>query len=83
MNGKSLLIGAALTGMIAGISGCTSNSSNTTEKLGQCHGINSCKGTGACGGKNHSCAGQNSCKGKGWLKKTEGDCKDLDGTFKG
>ena len=33
----------------------------------KCEGINSCKGTGACGGAGHSCAGKNDCKGKGWV----------------
>ncbi len=40
----------------------------------KCSGINSCKGTGACGGANNSCAGQNSCKGKGWVKANKADC---------
>lgn len=31
-----------------------------------CYGVNSCKGTGDCGGKGHSCAGKNSCKGQGY-----------------
>lgn len=49
---------------------------------GECHGINSCKGQGACGGKDHSCAGQNACKGQGWLKMTEEECNAQKGTFK-
>lgn len=40
----------------------------------KCSGINSCKGTGACGGASNSCAGQNSCKGKGWVKASKADC---------
>jgi len=49
---------------------------------GQCPGINSCKGSGACGGKNDSCARQNSCKGKGWLKLSKDDCTKKGRTFK-
>lgn len=84
MNAKSLLMGAALAGMLAGLSGCASNTAGTTGNsvMGQCHGINSCKGTGACGGKTHSCAGQNSCKGKGWLKMSEEQCNNASGDFK-
>ncbi len=41
---------------------------------GECHGVNSCKGKGECGGKGHSCAGKNSCKGKGWVKMNKEDC---------
>ena len=84
MNTKSFLMGAALAGMVAGLSGCASNSAGTAAEtvMGQCHGINSCKGTGACGGKNHSCAGQNSCKGKGWLKMSEEQCSNAGGEFK-
>ena len=41
----------------------------------QCHGINACKGKGACNGPDHACAGKNSCKGKGWIETTEKECK--------
>jgi hypothetical protein len=40
-----------------------------------CEGVNSCKGTGACGGAGHGCAGQNACKGQGWVSMSEKDCK--------
>jgi hypothetical protein len=83
MNAKNLLIGAALSGIVAGFSGCaTDQSASSSKALGQCHGINSCKGKGVCGSKTHSCAGQNSCKGKGWLKMTEDDCEGKGGEFK-
>ena len=49
---------------------------------GECHGINACKGKGACGGPGYSCAGNNACKGKGWISMTEADCKIKKGTFK-
>ncbi|MFZ8934238.1 MAG: hypothetical protein ACO20H_06060 [Bacteriovoracaceae bacterium] len=79
MNGKSLLLGAALTGIVAGLSGCATK---TMSPMGQCHGINGCKGQGACGGKSHGCAGQNKCKGQGWLKMNQEDCEAQDGEFK-
>jgi len=49
--------------------------------MGECHGMNSCKGQGACGGKGHSCAGKNSCKGKGWLQLSKADCDAKKGNF--
>lgn len=51
-------------------------------KSGECHGINACKGQGACGGKGHGCAGKNECKGQGWLKMTKAECDEKGGTFK-
>ena len=51
-------------------------------KMGECHGVNSCKGTGACNTADNSCAGKNSCKGKGWIKATKADCEAKGGTFK-
>jgi len=69
------------------LAGCGGNS--TTEKVAEkaaapdatkvaevkCSGINSCKGTGACGSATNACAGQNSCKGKGWIKASKADCE--------
>ncbi|MFN2428129.1 MAG: hypothetical protein ABR587_16975 [Candidatus Binatia bacterium] len=51
--------------------------------MGECHGINACKGTGACHGEATKCAGTNACKGKGWIKTTKADCESKGGTFKG
>jgi uncharacterized membrane protein len=52
------------------------------DKTGECHGINSCKGTGACHGAGNTCAGTNACKGKGWIKSTKADCEAKGGKFK-
>jgi uncharacterized membrane protein len=82
MNTKSVLATAALAGLLMGV-GCSSTSTETASSpMGECHGINSCKGTGACGGEGHSCAGQNKCKGQGWLKMSKTDCEGKKGTFK-
>lgn len=51
------------------------------QKMGECHGINSCKGTGACHGAGNSCAGKNACKGQGWVKSTKADCEAKGGKF--
>jgi len=85
MKTKDLLVGAALLGLSAALPTMTSafggSSDKSEEVVGKCHGINSCKGTGACGGKSHGCAGQNSCKGKGWIKVTKNECSEKGGTF--
>lgn len=52
------------------------------ENMGQCHGINSCKGQSACQTAESACAGQNSCKGKGWVKSSKADCETKGGEFK-
>ena len=82
MNKKAMLAGAALTGLLFGVSGCSSSTTTSNEVVGECHGMNACKGTGACGGKGHSCAGQNKCKGQGWLKLSKDECLAKSGTFK-
>ncbi len=73
------------------ISGCASDSSNGSSsdpvvesEMGQCHGANSCKGTGSCAmpGEN-TCASQNSCKGKGWIPLIKSDCEERGGKFVG
>jgi hypothetical protein len=76
MKTKKLLLAAAVTGLVAG--GATfSNTVQAAEKgKGHCHGVNTCKGTGACGGATHGCAGKNACKGKGWVYKTKNECNE-------
>jgi len=86
LTGLSLATAAA-TLLLAGCSDSTNNASNTVEKAPEakvasvkCSGINSCKGTGACGSATNACAGQNSCKGKGWIKASKADCETKGGT---
>lgn len=87
MEKKNLFLAAA----VAGLSLASANllaadkaapKKDATAVEGECHGINACKGQGACGGKSHSCAGKNECKGQGWLKTTEKECKEKKGEFK-
>ncbi len=86
---KSILVSAAIGGLIFAAA-CTNNKSasksmqegDAQAMKGECHGINECKGTGACGGADTSCAGTNTCKGKGWVAMTESECKEKGGTFK-
>ena len=60
-----------MTAMIAGLVGAgpAMADHHTGAKDGkvECHGGNSCKGKGECGGPNHSCAGLNTCKGQGYV----------------
>jgi len=85
MNTKNLLLSAAALGLMVTVSGCASSGSGDSTSdsmaMGECHGVNSCKGTGDCGGKGYSCAGKNSCKGKGWLKMSKVDCVAKSGKF--
>lgn len=80
--GLSVTAAAALL-----IAGCASDESVaeatvSESDMGQCHGVNSCKGTSACATAESSCSGQNACKGKGWLTTSKGDCDSQNGTFK-
>jgi hypothetical protein len=80
MNTKHLLIGAALAGLtLSTTTACSPNSGEA--QAGECHGVNSCKGTGACGGAGHDCSGKNECKGKGWVKSSPEDCTAKGGNF--
>jgi hypothetical protein len=40
----------------------------------KCEGVNSCKGTSACGTATNACQGQNSCKGHGYLMLSQAEC---------
>jgi uncharacterized membrane protein len=71
---KRTLVAAAITGIVAAGGMTAMADHHKGGKKGECHGINSCKAKGKCGGKGHSCAGKNACKGKGWLKMSKKDC---------
>lgn len=76
---KSLLAGAAMTGLLAGgftaqaastqagISIAKAGSADTLAKPKDhaCKGHNECKGQGGCKSGDKGCAGKNTCKGKG------------------
>ena len=79
---KNILVGAALSGLLL-TGGITAGEKMGHDKMsGECHGVNSCKGKGECGGKGHSCAGKNSCKGKGWVKMDKDACEKKGGKYK-
>lgn len=74
MDTKNLLLSAAVTGLMLGGSALASDNAKPVADSVHCQGINSCKGTGDCGGKTHGCAGSNACKGKGWKSMSKKDC---------
>ena len=78
---KTLVLTAAISGLLGGASAATTNSTQTfpQKSLGStnfrlnqtaddkhsCKGKNSCKGKGGCNTGDNGCKGKNSCKGKG------------------
>ncbi len=78
-NARTVLISAALVGLLAGTmatpgckgskdeSGVSSSATTATDKH-DCKGMNSCKGKGGCQTGDMGCKGKNSCKGKGGCK---------------
>jgi hypothetical protein len=76
---RTLIISAAMAGLVAGTMGVTSCSSGSKPGSGvsdtasakhDCKGLNSCKGQGGCNTGDMGCKGKNSCKGKGGCKVT-------------
>jgi uncharacterized membrane protein len=72
-NKKQALLAASVAGLLA-IAGSISLPATAQAEEVPCYGINACKGTGDCGGKNHSCAGANSCKGEAYIKMEKDLC---------
>jgi hypothetical protein len=81
MNKKTLLAGAALTGLLFAVGTAAHAEKKTApaekktdishKKMtkGQCHGVNSCHGP------------DNSCKGHGWVAMTKEECTKAKGKF--
>lgn len=78
----SILMAAAISGIVGGAQAAPSSPSYTAEgnvvaqqlddskKDGKhaCKGQNACKGQGGCKSDKHACKGQNACKGQGGCK---------------
>ena len=81
---KKFLVGAAILGLVAtgSVNAKDAKAGDKKAAMGECSGINTCKGTGDCGGDGHECKGKNSCKGKGWVKKDKKACESKKGTWK-
>ena len=65
MKKSSILLASAVAGLLT--VGAVAQVQAAEGQKVPCWGANKCKGTGACGGTNHSCAGQNACKGQGFV----------------
>ena len=52
------------------------------DQIGNCYGVNACKGKSSCKTADNSCVGKNSCKGKGFVDSvSHGTCDQLGGRF--
>ncbi|HEY4127366.1 MAG TPA: hypothetical protein VGN70_04920 [Gammaproteobacteria bacterium] len=52
------------------------------DQIGNCYGVNACKGKSSCKTADNSCVGKNSCKGKGFVDTvSHGTCDQLGGRF--
>ncbi len=83
MSTKTLLMGAALSGLLVA-SGCAhshDSMSGAQVAKGQCHGVNDCKGKGECKTAKSSCEGKNDCKGHGWNSMSKADCDAKGGDY--
>ncbi len=75
-----ILVASAVAGLLAmgGMGGIAEAAGGEGDTV-KCYGVNTCKGTGACGGKGHSCAGKNACKGQGYLELEKEACLTMEG----
>ena len=87
MAGKKALgfaVAASVIGLLAtGFQFADHHEGEKKEGEVKCAGINSCKGTGACGAADgsHACGGKNECKGKGWIHVASAEeCEEKGGT---
>ncbi len=76
---KKALIAASIAGLMAVASSTAVAIAAEDSAAKPCYGINACKGTGDCGGKNYSCAGKNACKGQGFIKLPSDMCTRING----
>ncbi len=78
---NSTVLMAAVAGLLTvSALGAPSTAVAADDKV-KCYGVNSCKGTGACGGKGHSCAGKNACKGQGYIETDKASCEKQHGSL--
>lgn len=77
---KRVLLAASVAGLLAGLGAGAAHASGL-DAAGKvpCHGINKCKGTGACGGAGRSCQGSNACKAQGYLLLDQETCLKIEG----
>ena len=76
---KQALIAASVAGLMAAGTVAVTQPAQAADKKVPCYGINKCKETGDCGGKDHGCAGKNSCELKGYINLAKEDCLRIKG----
>jgi hypothetical protein len=74
MNGKKLSSLALATAAAVMFSTAPLSGAHAEEAKVKCEGVNSCKGTSACGTAANACAGKNACKGHGFLMLSKAEC---------
>jgi len=75
---KSLLLTAALSGLLTGattVSAAATNSNSGTSSITRAMGLSSSSAYDEPQTDKHACKGQNSCKGKGGCKTGDNGCK--------
>jgi uncharacterized membrane protein len=65
MNRRKFMMGAAVTGIVAGSTMLLADDKKTKAAKHECKGKNDCKGQGGCKTSAAGCAGKNDCKGQG------------------
>ena len=66
MNRRKFLMGAAVTGIVAGSTVLLADDASKKKVAKHdCKGKNECKGQGGCKASANGCAGKNDCKGQG------------------
>ena len=80
---KGKLIASAVAGLFSMMAAPAFAAEEKDTDQVKCGGVNSCKGTGACGGAAHGGAGKNGCKGQGWVKSSRKECTDKGGKVLG
>ena len=70
---KTLVLTAAISGLLGGASAATTNSTQTSPQKSL--GSNNVKLTQTAASDKHSCKGQNSCKGQGGCSSGDNGCK--------
>jgi uncharacterized membrane protein len=54
----------------------------SADQIGNCYGVNACKGKSSCKTAENACVGRNACKGKGFVDSvSRGTCDQLGGRF--
>lgn len=75
--------GLAMAVAAAGLMGCATNHSGSSQASAQetvhCSGVNKCAGHNDCKTADNACKGQGSCKGLGFVTMSSKACGDVGG----